>query len=247
MIDISISKNMLDLDRIPAHIAVIMDGNGRWAEKRGLPRTAGHKEGAETLRKVLRTAGALGVKVITAYAFSTENWKRPAYEVNFLMRLLDSYLTDEIENLNKDNIKIIFSGDLSRLPVKVKEKAEKTVAITEHNTGLILNLAINYGGQAEILTAVNRIIADVKNSVITSDTIDGKLFSNYLYTAGLPELDLLIRPGGDMRISNFLLWQIAYAEIWFTPIFWPDITDEDFFQAIYDFQQRDRRFGGLNK
>ena len=245
--DIPISKDMLDLDRIPAHIAIIMDGNGRWAEKRGLPRTAGHKEGAETLRNVLRTAGGLGVKVITAYAFSTENWKRPAYEVNFLMRLLDSYLTDEIENLNNDNIKIIFSGDISKLPAKVKEKAEKTVAITRQNTGLILNLAVNYGGQAEILTAVNKIITNVRKSVITSETIDEKVFANYLYTAGLPEVDLLIRPGGDMRISNFLLWQIAYAEIWFTSTFWPDIKDTDFFQAIYDFQQRDRRFGGLNK
>lgn len=245
--DNSISKDMLDVDRVPAHIAIIMDGNGRWAEKRGLPRTAGHKAGAETLRKILRIAGEVGVKVITAYAFSTENWKRPAYEVNFLMSLLDSYLTDEIENLNKDNVKVVFSGDLSRLPGRVRDKAEKTAAITSHNTGLILNLAINYGGQAEIINAVNRIITDVKASVITSDTIDKNTFEGYLYTAGLPDLDLLIRPGGDMRISNFLLWQIAYAEIWFTHTFWPDMQDTDIYRAIYDFQQRNRRFGGLNK
>lgn len=242
---ILIDKNLLDLKRIPKHIAIIMDGNGRWAQKRGWPRTMGHKAGAETLRKIVRAAGALDVKAITAYAFSTENWKRPSYEVNFLMNLLDLYLTGEVDSLNKENVKVIFSGDISALPDKVRQRAGKTVAMTANNSKLTLNLAVNYGGQAEILHAIKAIITDVKSGQLKAGEITGDIFANYLYTAELPALDLLIRPGGDMRISNFLLWQIAYAEIWFTGIFWPDFTENDFYQAIYDFQNRDRRFGDI--
>lgn len=233
-------------ENIPKHIAIIMDGNGRWAEKRSLPRTAGHKVGAETLRSIVRTAGQLNVKAITAYAFSTENWKRPEYEVNFLMNLLDLYLANEAKNLNKENVKVVFSGDLSKLPKKVKERAEKTLDLTYNNTGLILNLAVNYGGQTEIIHAVNNIIADVLTNKLNDNIVTSNIFESYLYTKDLPQVDLLIRPGGDMRISNFLLWQIAYAEIWFTNIFWPDITVEDFYQAIYEYQKRDRRFGALS-
>lgn len=233
-------------ENIPKHIAIIMDGNGRWAEKRSLPRTAGHKVGAETLRSIVRTAGQLNVKAITAYAFSTENWKRPEHEVNFLMNLLDLYLANEAKNLNKENVKVVFSGDLSKLPKKVKERAEKTLDLTYNNTGLILNLAVNYGGQTEIIHAVNNIIADVLTNKLNDNIVTSNIFESYLYTKDLPQVDLLIRPGGDMRISNFLLWQIAYAEIWFTNIFWPDITVEDFYQAIYEYQKRDRRFGALS-
>ena len=242
---IFIDKKLLDGERIPQHIAIIMDGNGRWAQQRGWPRTMGHKVGAETLRKIVKVAGEIGVKAITAYVFSTENWKRPIYEVNFLMNLLDSYLVDEVANLNKENIKVIFSGDLSQLPSKVRERAEKTLELTKENTGLILNLAVNYGGQSEILRAVNNILTDFQHK--PHKQINNEIFSSYLYTSNLPELDLLIRPGGDVRISNFLLWQLAYAEIWFTQTFWPDMTENDFYQAIYDFQHRDRRFGAVNK
>lgn len=242
---IFIDKKLLDNEKIPRHIALIMDGNGRWAQLRGWPRTMGHKAGAETLRKIVRVAGELGVKAITAYAFSTENWKRPTFEVNFLMNLLNIYLTDEVSNLNDENVKVVFSGDISKLPEKIRERAEKTAKITEKNTGLVLNLAVNYGGQAEILRAVNNILSDFADK--PCEQITGEIFNSYLYTADLPELDLLIRPGGDMRISNFLLWQVAYAEIWFTQTFWPDITEQDFYKAIYDFQQRDRRFGAVNK
>ncbi len=237
----------LNMQNIPRHIAIIMDGNGRWAESKGLPRTFGHKEGAKTLKKIVRLANNIGVKAITVYAFSTENWKRPELEVNFLMNLLDSYLKKEINELNKENVKVIFSGKLEKLPTKVRERAEKTIDITKDNTGLVLNLAVNYGGQAEIINAVNNILKDVKNGKIENNQIDETIFKNYLYTVNLPDVDLLIRPGGDMRISNFLLWQIAYAEIWFTDTFWPDIKEEDFCKAIQDYQTRDRRFGALNK
>lgn len=238
-------KDLLN-ENIPKHIAIIMDGNGRWAQQRGLPRTMGHKVGAETLRNIVTTANQLQVKAITAYAFSTENWKRPQYEVSFLMNLLDLYLANEAKNLNNENVKVVFSGDLSQLPAKVRERAEKTLELTCKNTGLILNLAVNYGGQAEIVWAVNNILQDALANKIADNVVTSDVFENYLYTKDLPQLDLLIRPGGDMRISNFLLWQIAYAEIWFTEIFWPDITVENFYQAIYEYQKRDRRFGAVN-
>ncbi|MDR3348160.1 MAG: isoprenyl transferase [Acidaminococcales bacterium] len=239
------AENLLDKQKIPGHIAVIMDGNGRWARQRGLPRTAGHKAGADALRAVARAAGELGVKAVTAYAFSTENWKRPAYEVNFLMNLLDLYLTGEINNLNKENVRVVFSGDIAALPGKVREKAEKTVKITAPNTGLTLNLAVNYGGQAEIVRAANHIIRDKADGKIGDIEITVDLFAQYLYTASLPGLDLLIRTGGDMRVSNFLLWQAAYAEICFVDVFWPDFNKDGLCRAIYEYQRRERRFGAI--
>jgi undecaprenyl diphosphate synthase len=237
-------ENMIDKQKIPRHVAFIMDGNGRWAKQRGLPRTVGHKAGADVLRALVRTAGELGVKVLTAYAFSTENWKRSPYEVEFLMNLLDFYLNKEIDNLNKENVKMVFSGNLSALPAKVRARTEKAASVTAANTGLTLNLAINYGGRAEILRAVNNIIKDSASGKITGEVAES-LFSKYLYTDGFPELDLLIRSGGDMRLSNFLLWQAAYAEMWFSERFWPDFTREDLCRAIYDYQRRDRRFGTI--
>jgi undecaprenyl diphosphate synthase len=234
----------IDKRWLPRHVAIIMDGNGRWAERQGLPRTAGHKAGADVLRKIARAAGEMGIQAITAYAFSTENWQRPPYEVNFLMNLLDFYLERETNSLKAENVKVIFSGELSGLPPKVRERAEKTRTATAANSGLVLNLAVNYGARAEILRAVNLLLTDQAAGRLTQPVSAG-LFASYLYTAGLPDLDLLIRPGGDMRISNFLLWQAAYAEIWFTDTFWPDFTEQDFCRALTDYQRRDRRFGRI--
>lgn len=235
----------LYMDLIPKHVAVIMDGNGRWATAKNKIRTFGHQAGAETLKTIVRTAQKMGVQAMTAYAFSTENWKRPKLEVEILMTLLNKYLTDEIEELNQNNVRIIFSGDETTLPSKLQQKMQNALKKTENNTGLILNLAINYGSRAEIVRATKAFATDVAEGRRNIEDLTEQSFGGYLYTAGLPEIDLLIRSGGDVRISNFLLWQIAYAEIWLTPTFWPDFTPELFITAVRDFQKRDRRFGGL--
>ena len=234
------------MTNIPKHIAIIMDGNRRWAKKRGLPSSMGHAEGANTLEKIADDCSDLGIKYLTVYAFSTENWKRPAAEVNFIMKLLDRYLTNEIETFQKNNVCVRFMGSRDGLPKNVQEKMDNAVQKTKDNTGIILNLAINYGGQAEILEAVKKVASEVKDGLLSIDEINIKCFENYLYTKDLPPLDLLIRTGGDSRVSNFMLWQIAYAEIWNTEIYWPDFSSEFFLQAVKDFQKRDRRFGGLN-
>lgn len=234
-------------EAVPKHVAIIMDGNGRWATAQGKPRTYGHYAGAEVLRTIVKTADALGIKAITAYAFSTENWKRPKVEVNILMSLIGKYLTQEVQGFNKNNVRVIFSGDSSNLPRQLQDKMLATVELTKNNTGLVLNLAINYGARAEILRATKAIASDVSAGNVHLDDIDEKLFEAHLYTAGLEPVDLLVRPGGDIRISNFLLWQIAYAEIWLTDKFWPEFTPAVLIQAVRDFQARDRRFGGLNK
>ena len=236
----------IDKNNMPKHIAIIMDGNGRWAKEQGKPRTYGHYAGAERLKEIVRIADNIGVKALSAYAFSTENWKRPAAEVNFIMKLLDRYLTNEIETFQKNNVCVRFMGSREGLPKNVQEKMDNAIQQTKHNTGIILNLAINYGGQAEILQAVKKIAAEVKDGLLSIDEINLTSFENYLYTKDLPPLDLLIRTGGDSRVSNFMLWQIAYAEIWNTEIYWPDFSSEYFLQAVRDFQKRDRRFGGLN-
>lgn len=237
----------LDRTRIPRHVAVIMDGNGRWAQKRGLPRTFGHRAGAESLRNIVKAASEIGIKVLTAYAFSTENWKRPEEEVNFLMALLSDYLDNEIEELDSNDVKIRFIGKVTDLASSLQKKIENAQSRTADNSGLILNLAVNYGGRAEITRAV-QIIADkiIKGELKPQDITDA-VVQNNLYTVGLPDPDLLIRPSGDLRISNFLLWQLAYTEFWFTDINWPDFKPEHLVQAIIEFQQRDRRFGGLKK
>ena len=239
-------ESFIDPRIIPQHVAVIMDGNGRWAKEQGKPRTYGHYAGAERLKEIVRIADNIGVKALSAYAFSTENWKRPAAEVNFIMKLLDRYLTNEIETFQKNNVCVRFMGSREGLPKNVQEKMDNAIQQTKHNTGIILNLAINYGGQAEILQAVKKIAAEVKDGLLSIDEINLTSFENYLYTKDLPPLDLLIRTGGDSRVSNFMLWQIAYAEIWNTEIYWPDFSSEYFLQAVRDFQKRDRRFGGLN-
>lgn len=241
----TIDQSGLDMDNIPRHIAIIMDGNGRWAKARGQVRTFGHRAGAETLKTIVKAADALGVKVITAYAFSTENWKRPVTEVRFIMELLSRYLTNEIQEFKDNNVQVRFMGSREGLPPVVKTKMDHAVEETRGNNGIILNLAINYGGQAEILHAVRSIARQVQAGTLQPEDVSARVFEDNLYSRGLPPPDLMIRPGGDHRISNFLLWQIAYSEIWTTPVFWPDFTPELLLEAIRAYQKRERRFGGL--
>ena len=232
-------------EKLPRHIAIIMDGNGRWARKKGLPRAFGHKAGAETLKTIERFASDIGIGIITAYAFSTENWKRPQDEVDVLMKLFSSYLTNEVEELHQNQVRIMFSGDLSRLTDSLRQKMLDAVEYTHNNHGLTLNLAVNYGGRAEIYRAFQAIIAEIEAGSLQSKDVTEATINSYLYTAQLPDPELLIRPSGDQRLSNFLLWQTAYTELWFTQVNWPDFTPQLLIQAILDFQARDRRFGGL--
>ena len=242
---VSMNVDGLDMDNIPQHVAIIMDGNGRWAKARGKIRTQGHKVGAETLKTIVRAADTLGIKAITAYAFSTENWKRPVTEVHFIMELLSRYLTSEIEEFKENNVQVRFMGSREGLPDIVIEKMDHAIEETKNDTGIILNLAINYGGQAEILHAVKSIAQQVADGTLKVEDIDAPVFENNLYSKGLPAPDLLIRTGGDLRVSNFLLWQIAYSEIWTTQVFWPDFTPDMLVEAIKMYQKRERRFGGL--
>ena len=235
----------LDMENIPKHIAIIMDGNGRWAKAQGKVRTQGHKAGAEVFKLILKTCNELGVKVLTAYTFSTENWKRPVTEVRFLMELLSLKLTSELQELKDSNVQVRFMGSREGLPSIVNEKMDYAIEETKNNNGIICNLAINYGGQAEILHAVKSIARQVKDGSLKIDDIDVPVFENNLYSKGLPSTDLVIRTGGDMRVSNFLLWQIAYSEIWTTPVFWPDFTPDMLLEAIKVYQKRERRFGGI--
>ena len=235
----------LDSTRIPRHVAIIMDGNGRWAQKRGLPRTFGHKAGAEVLRTILTEATDIGVRVLTAYAFSTENWRRPNEEVGFLMELFSTYLDNEVDQLVEKQVRLRFIGNKDRLGAELQRRIEVAEQKTAPGTAIELNLAVDYGGRAEIVHAAKMLAQDVVDSRISIDEIDEAQLAKHLFTGGQPDPDLLIRPGGDMRISNFLLWQLAYAELWVADTLWPDFTPRHFRQAIFDYQQRDRRFGGL--
>lgn len=237
--------NKIDKLRLPAHIAIIMDGNGRWARKRNLHRIMGHKAGVEVLREIVRISSQIGIKVLTLYAFSTENWKRPADEVNSLMGLLVEYLRKEVKELDEQNVKIMAIGDLSKLPDICQEELNRSIDITANNTGLVLNLALNYGGRSEITDAVRKIATLVKAGEIQIEDVNECLISQHLSTGKLPDPDLIIRPSGELRLSNFLLWQCAYSELWFSDINWPDFTKDHLFRAIIDFQMRDRRFGGV--
>lgn len=237
--------DLIDKNRIPQHIAIIMDGNGRWAKKRNMPRTFGHRAGVETIREIVKASSEIGVKYLTLYAFSTENWKRPSDEVNALMNLLVEYLRNEVEELHKNNVIISTIGDISKLPQVCQDELKAAFEKTKNNTGLTLNLALNYGSRDEIIRATKKIAEMVKNNEIKLEDIDEKLISSCLYTSDMPDPDLLIRPSGEYRISNFLLWQIAYSEFWFSHIFWPDFKRNDLYKAIYDYQKRDRRFGGI--
>ena len=241
------SMDTIDLTRVPQHIAIIMDGNGRWAKEQGKIRTFGHSAGAQTLRSIVKIANQVGVKVLSVYAFSTENWKRPVTEVNFIMKLLSTYLTAELDELNEYNVKMRFMGSREGLPVAVQKKMDHALEITKNNTGIILNVAINYGGQDEIIRAVRNIAELAKEGKLDPAAINKETIEDNLYSSQLPPPDLLIRTGGDLRVSNFMLWQIAYAEIWTCKTYWPAFTQEEFLEAIKSFQGRDRRYGGLNK
>ncbi|MCX7695617.1 MAG: isoprenyl transferase [Caloramator sp.] len=242
------SKNFLDLidkNNIPKHIAIIMDGNGRWAKQRNLPRTFGHKAGVETIREIVKACSEIGVKYLTLYAFSTENWKRPSDEVNALMNLLVEYLRSEVQELHKNNVVVNSIGDISKLPLICQEELRNAYEKTKENTGLVLNLALNYGGRDEIKNAVAKIAQLVKENKLQIEDINEEIISNNLYTANMPDPDLLIRPSGEYRLSNFLLWQVAYTEFWYSNIYWPDFNREHLYKAIYDYQNRDRRFGAI--
>ena len=231
--------------QMPTHVAIIMDGNGRWAQKRGLPRTAGHKAGAETLRKMVEFAAQSGIEFLTCYAFSTENWKRPKTEVSFLMTLLSTYLEKEAKDLAKNGIRLKVLGDTQGLSSKLQKQIQKAEEITAKGTRLQLNLAINYGGQQEILAACQKFAVEVEQGLSKPNEITIEKFESLLTTQNIPNPDLLIRPGGDYRISNFLLWQLAYTELWFSPILWPDFSEKEFELALESFKNRERRFGGV--
>ena len=235
----------LDVTRIPQHVAIIMDGNGRWAQKRGLPRTFGHKAGAEVLRDILTDATDIGARVLTAYASSTENWRRPTEEVSFLMELFSTYLDNEVDRLVEQQVRLRFIGNKQRLGTELQKRIEHAEQKTAQGTAIELNLAVDYGGRAEIVHATRMLVQDVLEARLSVEEIDEAQFARRLFTSGQPDPDLLIRPGGDMRISNFLLWQLAYAELWVTDTLWPDFTPRHFRQAIFDYQHRDRRFGGI--
>lgn len=235
----------LDKNNIPKHIALIMDGNGRWAKERNLPRSMGHKAGVETIRRVITEADELGVKYLTLYAFSTENWKRPKDEVSTLMKLLVQYLRKEIDELDSKGVIINVLGDISKLPQECIDEINKASLRTKNNKGITMNVALNYGGRNEIIRAIKSIVNEEKKGGLNIDDIDDEMINKYLYTAGMPDPDIIIRPSGEQRLSNFLLWQCAYSEFWYSDINWPDFTGKDLRRAIYDFQNRDRRFGGI--
>lgn len=238
---------VLDSTRIPQHIGVIMDGNGRWAKRRGLPRSAGHKRGADILEGLCDYCNGLGVKALTVYAFSTENWSRPQKEIDALMELLYDYLLQVEEKFRGRNMKLKISGDIRPLSEKIKAAIKHAEEVTASGTGMVLNIALNYGGRDEIVRAVRRISADVQKKKLEIDAIDEKIFAGYLDMADLPEVDMIIRPSGEKRLSNFMLWQAAYAEFWYSDICWPDFKNKDMERAIFDFQNRDRRFGGVKE
>ena len=235
---VSHKAGQVDKSRLPRHIAIIMDGNGRWAKKRGLPRTAGHKVGAETFRKIALQCKALGVEYLTIYAFSTENWKRPAEEVSTLMSLLKKYMQEAIDTMERDKMKLRFFGDLSALSPELQDLARRANAVADRVEGFQANLCINYGGRDEILHAAKLCAA--AGEEMTEENLE-----NHLYSAGIPDPELIIRPGGELRLSNFLLWQCAYSEFYFCDTLWPDFGERDLDEAIVAFQQRDRRFGGV--
>lgn len=244
-----VSENMaIDMERIPHHIAIIMDGNGRWAQKRHLPRVAGHKQGMQTVKTITITASNLGVKVLTLYAFSTENWKRPSSEVNYLMQLPIRFFSTFVPDLVKNNVRVMVMGDIQRLPAKTQQAVNDAIADTANCDGMVLNFALNYGSRDEITRAVQEVAAAVQAGTISPEAIDEELVSQHLMTAPLGEFadpDLLIRTSGEERISNFLLWQLAYSELEFVPEHWPDFDAESLKRAIVEFQGRHRRFGGL--
>jgi undecaprenyl diphosphate synthase len=231
----------VNFEQLPAHVAIIMDGNGRWAARRHLPRVEGHRAGIDSVRNVVETSARLGIEVLTLYAFSVDNWKRPRAEVGTLMLLLKRYIRSELGTLNRNNIRFKVIGRPEDLAPDVQAELDLGISRTAANTGMLFNIALNYGGRTEIVDAARRAIA----AGITPDDLDERTFASYLYTAGQPDPDLLIRTSGEMRVSNFLLWQIAYSEIWVTETLWPDFRCRDFLNAVVAYQKRDRRYGGI--
>lgn len=234
-----------EINIIPHHVAIIMDGNGRWAKERGLPRIAGHKQGMDNVKHIVEVANTYKVKVLTLYAFSTENWKRPKGEVSFLMKLPQEFLNVYLPDLIKENVKIEMIGQTEKLPAHTKKAINKAIEKTKDNTGLILNIAMNYGSRLEMVDAVKSIAEDIRSNKLTPEEIDEQTINDRLYTSHLPEPDLLIRTSGEIRLSNFLLWQLAYTEFWFTDAYWPAFSETEFKQALKAYQQRKRRYGGL--
>lgn len=238
-------KNKIDLDRLPKHIAIIMDGNGRWAKKRLLPRNLGHQEGMERVIEIVGVASQLGIEYLSLYAFSTENWKRPLEEVQGIMKILVMYIMKELDKLTKNNVKLNILGDIEKLPDMAKKEVLRALEATSKNTGMTLNIALNYGGRSEIVYGVKNILNEIKMGNINIDDIDEKNFSNYLYTKNQPDPDLMIRPSGELRLSNFMLYQLAYAEFYFADVLWPDFKEKELLLAIIEYQNRNRRFGGI--
>jgi undecaprenyl diphosphate synthase len=234
-----------DLKVIPRHVAVIMDGNGRWARERGLPRTEGHRAGAETVRRVTEACTEIGVEFLTLYAFSAENWKRPAREVTALMKLLEQFLRQKTPEMIEQNIRLQAIGRLNDLPRSCQEQLHRSIEATSQNTGLTLILALSYGGREEILDGVKSLLESIERGHLDKGMIDAEVFSKHLYTRYYPDPDLLIRTSGELRLSNFLLWQLSYTELWITPVLWPDFDREHFLEAVRDYGRRQRRFGGL--
>ncbi|MBN6185796.1 isoprenyl transferase [Aneurinibacillus sp. BA2021] len=235
----------LDPNNVPRHVAIIMDGNGRWAKKRALPRVAGHRAGMKTVKEITKAADELGIEVLTLYAFSTENWKRPAQEVEYLMRLPQEYLATELEELIERNVQVRMVGYKENLPDYTLKAVTQARERTRENTGLILNFALNYGSRAEMVTAMQQIAQEVKDGKLDVEQIDESVFSSHLTTCGLPDPDLLIRTSGELRLSNFMLWQLAYSELWFSDVYWPDFSRSHFYEAMKAYQQRNRRYGAL--
>ncbi len=235
----------LDQNRLPRHVAIIMDGNGRWAKRQGLPRIMGHRKGVDSLKDLLRCCKDWGIPALTAYAFSTENWGRPRTEVEFLMTLFERVLRREMAEMMEENVRIRFVGDLEQLPLSLQEEITRSMRETKDNFGINFTVATNYGGRQEILQACRAIASQVEKGLLSANEIDEQIFEHHLYTQGLSHPDLLIRTSGEMRISNFLLWQMAYAEIYVTSTLWPDFDRQQFYQALSNYQQRHRRFGKL--
>jgi undecaprenyl diphosphate synthase len=235
----------INKDKLPGHIAIIMDGNGRWAKRRGLPRTAGHHEGGKTLLKTVKLCNELGIKAVTVYAFSTENWKRPKEEVDFLMSLPSKYIQKYLPQIKELNIKMNFIGQLEDLPQELKQNIDIAIDETKDNTGTIFTIALNYGAYEEILTTTKQIAAEVLSGQVTLDGINQTYFESKLMTYPLEPVDLMIRTSGEIRISNYLLWQIAYSELYFTSKYWPDFNESELYKALWEYQNRNRRFGGL--
>ncbi|HEY2420950.1 MAG TPA: isoprenyl transferase [Neobacillus sp.] len=230
---------------VPEHVAIIMDGNGRWAKKRALPRIAGHHEGMKVVRKTTKLANHLGIKTLTLYAFSTENWKRPKNEVEYIMKLPEQFLGTFLPELIEENVQVKMMGYKDQLPVHTLNAIEKAMEETKNNTGLVLNFALNYGSRAEIIDAVKQVINDSNNGTLEGMELNEEIFSSYLMTSDMIDPDLLIRTSGEIRLSNFMLWQLAYTEFWFTDVFWPDFNENHLLEAIEVFQNRQRRFGGI--